>query len=31
VTLEAEALDAYSRIVIDVAERLGPAVANIRV
>jgi serine protease Do len=31
VTLEAEALDAYSRIVIDVAERLGPAVANLRV
>jgi serine protease Do len=28
---EAEALDAYSRIVVDVAERLAPSVANLRV
>jgi serine protease Do len=28
---EAEALDAYSRVVIDVAERLGPSVANLRI
>jgi serine protease Do len=28
---EAEALDAYSRTVIDVAERLAPSVANLRV
>jgi S1-C subfamily serine protease len=28
---EAEALDAYSRVVIDVAERLTPSVANLRV
>jgi serine protease Do len=27
---EAEALDAYSRTVVDVAERLGPSVANLR-
>jgi S1-C subfamily serine protease len=27
---EAEALDAYSRVVISVAERLGPSVANLR-
>src|ERR1700744_3939813 len=26
-----EALDAYSRIVVDVAERLAPSVANLRV
>src|SRR5512135_561933 len=28
---EQEALDAYSRVVVDVAERLAPAVANLRV
>src|SRR2546421_1997355 len=28
---EAEALDAYSRIVVDVAERVTPSVANLRV
>ena len=28
---EAEALDAYSRVVIGVAERLGPSVANLRI
>ncbi len=28
---EAEALDAYSRIVVDVADRLAPSVANLRV
>ena len=28
---EAEALDAYSRVVVDVAERLAPWVANLRV
>ena len=28
---DAEALDAYSRIVVDVAERLAPSVANLRV
>jgi S1-C subfamily serine protease len=28
---EAEALDAYSRVVVDVAERLAPSVANLRV
>ena len=28
---DAEALDAYSRAVIEVAERLGPSVANLRV
>jgi S1-C subfamily serine protease len=28
---EAEALDAYSRVVIGVAQRLGPSVANLRV
>ena len=28
---EAEALDAYSRAVISVAERLAPSVANLRV
>ncbi len=28
---EAEALDAYSRVVVDVAERLSPSVANLRV
>jgi S1-C subfamily serine protease len=28
---EADALDAYSRIVVDVAERLAPSVANLRV
>ena len=28
---EAQALDAYSRIVVDVAERLAPSVANLRV
>jgi S1-C subfamily serine protease len=27
---EAEALDAYSRIVVDVAERIAPSVANLR-
>ena len=30
-TDEAEALDAYSRIVVDVAERLAPSVVNLRV
>jgi S1-C subfamily serine protease len=30
-TREAEALDAYSQIVVDVAERLAPSVANLRV
>jgi S1-C subfamily serine protease len=30
-TREAEALDAYSRIVVDVAERLAPSVANLRI
>ena len=29
--LEAQALDAYSRTVVDVVERLGPSVANLRV
>ncbi len=28
---EAEALDAYSRIVVEVAERLAPSVANLRI
>src|ERR671928_201314 len=28
---EQQALDAYSRIVVDVAERLAPSVANLRV
>jgi S1-C subfamily serine protease len=28
---ETEALDAYSRVVVDVAERLAPSVANLRV
>ncbi len=28
---ESEALDAYSRVVVDVAERLAPSVANLRV
>jgi serine protease Do len=28
---EAEALDAYSRVVVDIAERLAPSVANLRV
>src|SRR5947209_10120447 len=28
---EAEALDAYSQVVVDVAERLAPSVANLRV
>jgi S1-C subfamily serine protease len=28
---EAEALDAYSRVVVDVAERVSPSVANLRV
>src|SRR3984893_5364262 len=28
---EAEALDAYSRVVVTVAERLAPSVANLRV
>jgi S1-C subfamily serine protease len=28
---EAEALDAYSRIVVDVAERIAPSVANLRI
>jgi serine protease Do len=31
VTTETEALDAYSRVVIGVAERLGPSVANLRI
>src|SRR5947209_20361494 len=30
-TAEAEALDAYSRVVVDIAERLAPSVANLRV
>ncbi|HEY6696341.1 MAG TPA: trypsin-like peptidase domain-containing protein [Solirubrobacteraceae bacterium] len=30
-TVETEALDAYSRVVTTVAERLGPSVANLRV
>ncbi|HEY2162029.1 MAG TPA: trypsin-like peptidase domain-containing protein [Solirubrobacteraceae bacterium] len=30
-TTETEALDAYSRIVVDVAEQLAPSVANLRV
>jgi S1-C subfamily serine protease len=30
-TTEREALDAYSRIVVDVAERLAPSVANLRI
>ena len=29
--VEAEALDAYSRIVVEVAERLAPSVANLRI
>ncbi len=29
--VESEALDAYSRVVVDVAERLAPSVANLRV
>jgi S1-C subfamily serine protease len=29
--VEAEGLDAYSRIVVDVAERLAPSVANLRI
>jgi serine protease Do len=28
---EVEALDAYSRVVVDVAERVGPSVANLRI
>ena len=28
---ESEAMDAYSRVVVDVAERLAPSVANLRV
>jgi hypothetical protein len=28
---EAAALDAYSRIVVDISERLAPSVANLRV
>jgi S1-C subfamily serine protease len=28
---EVEALDAYSRVLIDVAERVGPSVANLRI
>jgi len=31
VTTETEALDAYSRVVTGVAERLGPSVANLRI
>jgi S1-C subfamily serine protease len=31
VTTEIEALDAYSRVVVSVAEKLGPSVANLRV
>lgn len=31
IVVEAEALDAYSRIVVDVAERLAPSVANLRI
>ena len=30
-TVETDALDAYSRAVIDVAERVGPSVANLRI
>jgi S1-C subfamily serine protease len=30
-TAEADALDAYSRVVVDIAERLAPSVANLRV
>jgi S1-C subfamily serine protease len=30
-TTESEALDAYSRVVVEVAERLAPSVANLRV
>src|SRR5258708_26047197 len=30
-TAEEQALDAYSRVVVDVAERLAPSVANLRV
>jgi S1-C subfamily serine protease len=30
-TEESEALDAYSRVVVDVAERVSPSVANLRV
>ena len=30
-TTEIEALDAYSRVVVSVAEKLGPSVANLRV
>ncbi len=30
-TRDAEALDAYSRVVVDVADRLAPSVANLRV
>jgi S1-C subfamily serine protease len=31
VTTDTEALDAYSRVVVSVAEKLGPSVANLRV
>jgi S1-C subfamily serine protease len=31
VTIETDALDAYSRVVTTVAERLGPSVANLRI
>jgi S1-C subfamily serine protease len=31
VTTDVEALDAYSRVVVSVAEKLGPSVANLRV
>ena len=31
VPTEAEALDAYSRVVVDVAEQVGPSVANLRI
>jgi S1-C subfamily serine protease len=31
VTADIEALDAYSRVVVSVAEKLGPSVANLRV
>jgi hypothetical protein len=31
VTVETDALDAYSRVVTTVAERLGPSVANLRI
>ena len=30
-TTDIEALDAYSRVVVSVAEKLGPSVANLRV